>query len=138
MNKEKYYKDFGLTKITDKDWLNKQELYNLFKRPTTDSDINAPKFNQTYGKNVDHQADLLFLPNDDGYRYALVVTDVATRLSDAQPLKNKHSVDVKKAFETIYNRKILSKPEFITVDSGTEFKSHVKDYFKENNIIYKV
>lgn len=137
-NKNTYYKDFGLTKIHDKDWLKKQELHNLFKRPTKDKNVNSPKYDQTYGKDVDHQADLLFLPNDNGYKYALVVTDVGTRLSDAEPLKTKNTEEVLKAFKTIYSRGILSVPQYITVDSGSEFKSQVAQYFKDNDIVYKV
>ena len=35
------------------------------------------------------KADLLFLPNDNGYKYLLVVVDIATRKTDAEPIKNK-------------------------------------------------
>ena len=105
-----FYKDFGLLKKPDKKRLNKQELYLLYKRPQRDKGANAPSYNNTYSKDVDHQADLLFLPNDNGYRYALVVTDLATRLSDAEPLKSKDTHKVAKGFERIYNRKILDKP----------------------------
>ncbi len=57
---DKYYEDFGLTKIKDKKWLQKQELHNLFKKPQKRKSINTPHFNQTYSENVDHQADLYF------------------------------------------------------------------------------
>jgi hypothetical protein len=134
---DKYYEDFGLTKIKDKEWLQKQELHNLFKRPQKRKSINTPHFNQTYAENVDHQADLLFLPNDNGYKYALVVTDLATRISDAEPLKNKTANDVKSAFETIYDRGILKLPEFIYTDPGTEFKGAVKKYFEDNDVSIK-
>ena len=36
------------------------------------------------------QADLLFLPDDQGLKYALVVVDCASRLADAEPLKSKN------------------------------------------------
>ena len=133
----KYYKDFGLTKVKDKKWLEKQELYNLYKKPRKDNYANTAHFNQTYSPNVTHQADLLFLPNDDGYRYALVVTDIATKLSDAEPLKSKNSSEVKSAFEKIYKRNILKMPEFITMDSGSEFKGDVNKYFIDNNVTIK-
>src|ERR1700679_2620804 len=96
---DQYYKNFGLTKIKDKKWLNKQELYKLFKKPQKDNTTNTPHFNQTYDKNVDHQANLIFLPNDNGYKYVLVVIDITTRLSDAVPLKTKNSTEVIKAFK---------------------------------------
>ncbi len=134
---KKYYKNFGLTQIKDKKWLKNQELYNLFKKPLKDNKINTPHFNQTFSKDVDHQADLIFLPNDNGYKYALVITDIATRLSDAEPLKTKNSSEVLKAFKKIYNRNILSIPEFIYTDAGSEFKGTVKKYFENNNVEVK-
>ena len=134
---KKYYKDFGLTKIKDKKWLKKQELHNLYKKPKKDNYINTPHFNQTYSENVQHQADLLFLPNDDGFRYVLSITDVATKLSDAEPLKTKNSSEVKNVFEKVYKRHILKLPEFITTDSRSEFKGEVKKYFSDHNVIIK-
>ena len=69
-----------------------------------------------------HQADLLFLPNDDGYKYALVVVDVATGDTDAEPIKNKTPRDVMNAIKNIYERKYLNVPTFeLVVDSGNEF-----------------
>ncbi len=132
-----YYKNYGITKVKDKKYLKKQELYNLYKKPIKETYQQTPHFNQTYSANVDHQADLLFLPTDNGYKYALVVTDVATRLSDAVPLKSKSSETVINALKTIYNRGILSVPEYLYMDSGSEFKGEVKKYLEENNIGFK-
>jgi len=133
----KYYKNFGLTKVKDKKWLQKQELYNLFKKPIKDEHINTPHFNKTFSKDFDHQADLLFLPNDKGYKYALVVTDIATRLSDAEPLKTKNTSEVLKAFKRIYSRNILKLPDNIYTDAGNEFKGDVKKYFTNNDVVIK-
>lgn len=80
---------------------------NLTQVPRKDTKENATKFNVSV-KNAVHQADLLFLPEDKGYRYALVVVDVATRSMDAEPLKSKKPEEVLKAFRTIYKRKYLS------------------------------
>ena len=44
-----------------------------------------------------YQADLLFLPNDEGYKYALVVVDIGSGLCDAEPLKSKKTTEVKSA-----------------------------------------
>ena len=75
------------------------------------------------------QADLLFLPKDEGYRYALVVVDVATRAMDAEPLKEKKTEAVLQAFRKIYARKYLKWPtKFLQVDSGSEFKSVVANF----------
>lgn len=132
---ETFYKDFGITPIKDKKNLKQQELYNLFKKPIKDYD--PPKYTNSYSKNYNHQADLLFLPDDNGFKYALVVTDIATRISDAEPLKSKNSDDVKKAFKKIYDREILKLPYRIDLDSGTEFKSSVKKYFEDNGVFIK-
>lgn len=135
---EKFYKDFDISGVKNKKQLQKQELYNLFKKPPREKPEQMAHFNQTYSANVDHQADLLFLPNDGGYKYALVVTDVATRLSDAEPLRNKESKDVVKAIDKIYKRGILKEPQVLTVDSGTEFKGAFLTYLNKNKIGVKV
>ena len=131
-NKEKYYTDFGISKV-DKDFLRKQELYNLHKKPKKDSPINTPHI-QVDEPNVVQQADLLFLPHDDGFKYALIVVDLGSRLTDAVPLKDKKSESVKKAFQEIYKRGILKIPKRMEVDPGAEFKGEVKDYFDKHGV----
>lgn len=136
---KKFYEDFDLTnaKKENKAALNKQEVRNLYKRPPKERKKEMGDYNFTYEPNMHHQADLLFLPEDEGYRYALVVVDLATHLCDACPLKNKYSSDVKDAFETIYDRGIIEMPKILTMDSGTEFKGEVIKYLKENGIRYR-
>ena len=56
------------------------------------------------------QADLLFLPTDQGEKYTLVVVDVASRYTDVKPLSSKTSGRVAKAFLKIYSRKKLKFP----------------------------
>ena len=111
---------------------------NLIDVPTKDKGANATKFNVSV-KNAVHQADLLFLPEDKGYRYALVVVDVATRSMDAEPLKSKKPEEVLKAFRTIYRRKYLKWPKsFLHVDPGSEFKGVVVKEFQKKGIIVRV
>lgn len=93
--------------------------------------------------NVVHQADLLFLPNDDGHRYLLVVTDVATRLTDAVPLKEKTQDATIKGFKKIYSRsgkkRILESPIAMQTDAGKEFVGDTtRAYFKTNGIALRV
>lgn len=91
---------------------------------------------KSYKKNAVHQADLLFLPTDDGFKYALVVVDVFDRSLDAEPLRTKNPEDVLKAFEKIYRRKYLSVPTHqLKIDSGSEFKGVVSDYFINKGIL---
>ena len=66
---------------------------NLLLRPQKDNNENTPH-TENPTQNAIHQADLLFLPEDEGYRYALVVVDLATRKTDAEPLKTKDSKTV--------------------------------------------
>ena len=98
--------------------------------------INIPKF-QNFVKNNCHQADLLFLPSDRGYKYLLVVVDICTRLIDAEQIKDKNASSVVKAFKKNYNRDILDIPTNINCDAGTEFHGETKKYFDDFNINVK-
>lgn len=109
----------------------------LLEVPKRDVPRLAPK-QEAYIKDAEHQADLLYLPTDNGYRYALVVVDVATRLADAEPLKTKKSDEVLRAIKRIWKRKPLNRPTiFLKVDNGGEFKKSFDQYFKSNGIIIK-
>jgi hypothetical protein len=92
-------------------------LNNLTKVPTKDSNLTMPHTTEEEKYAVE-QADLLFLPDDDGFKYLLVVVDVATRLTDAEPLKSKESKVVLKAMQKIFKRKILKIPKRLEVDAG--------------------
>lgn len=106
-----------------------QLLDNLLKVPKRDANIDTPH-TQNPTQNAIHQADLLYLPDDEGYKYCLVVVDIATRTTDAQPLKERTSKVVLAAIKKIYKRKYLKEPiERIEVDSGSEFKDEFKRYF---------
>lgn len=130
-----FYANFGILSKPKKN--DNNELSNLYKIPKEDKGVNAPKF-QSYDPMMIHQADLLFMPEDHGYKYALVVTDIGTRKTDAVPLKSKDSKFVLDGFKKIYNGKILKKPKQLDVDAGNEFKAHVSDYMKKNNVDIRV
>ena len=133
---DKYYTDFGISEIKNKSELKKQELFNLYRKPKKDKGENMPHI-QVLNSNIIHQADLLFLPNDDGHKYALVVVDLSSKLCDAVPLKNKSSANVLEAFKQIYKRGPLKYPKRIEVDPGTEFKGDVKEYFEKQGIFLR-
>ena len=109
--RDTFYSDFGLTKLP-KDWLDKQELYNIFKKPKKDNKLSMPMF-YNFEENNTHQADILYLPKDGDYGYCLVVTDVATGKTDAEPLKEVSSKTTTEAIKKIYKRNILSRPDKI-------------------------
>lgn len=130
-----WYRTMGISGVTKQE--KGQELYNLYKKPIKDKGVNVPHFYNRVKDNI-HQADLLFLPTDSGYRYALTVVDVASRTVDAEPLKSKKAMEVKEAFEKIYQRKNLTLPSRIEVDDGGEFKADVAKYFREKNVSVRV
>jgi hypothetical protein len=135
---ELFYSDFELSKVPKK-YLDNQELYNLFKKPPKEKKNDMPRY-YNFEENNTHQADLLYLPEDKGFKYCLVVVDVATGKTDAEPLKNRSASDVLAAIKRIYNnyrRKILKTPELLIVDSGSEFQGPFLEYFKYNKVRVK-
>ncbi len=110
--------------------------YKLMKAPKKDKGVNMPRF-QVLKPNIIQSADTLFLPNDKGFKYLLVVVDQSRKL-DAQPLRIKTAPAILNAFKAIYERKILKLPKRIEVDAGSEFKGVVKQYFEGNNVDIRV
>ena len=111
------------------------ELKSLYQIPKREKGQEMPHY-QIFSDGL-QQADLLFLPHDNKFNYALVVVDIDSRRCDAEPITTKSSENVVKAFEKIYKRKILDKPIMITFDNGKEFKGETRDYFKEQDIKVK-
>lgn len=98
--------------------------------------------------NVNAQADLLFLPEDQEYKYILSYVDEA-RIADAVPLKTKQTPEVLKAFKRIYSRTDkqrrrlgirtkLRPPSLLKVDDGGEFKGIVKKFFENKKTYVRV
>ncbi len=108
----------------------------LTKKPGVEKGSDKP-FIPLEGPNFIHQVDLLFLPEDQGYKYALVATDVGTRLVDAVPLKSKQPKGIIDGLKTIHTNGILEKPFRVHVDSGTEFKGDVKKWLTKNEVKVK-
>ena len=109
-------------------------LANLYKTPHRERGSDMAHF-QTLMPNTIHQADLVFLPHDHGYKYLLVVIDACNRKFDAIPLKVKESDVVAKAFKVIYEEhNILKFPKLMQFDNGSEFKGDVKDYFYNHEV----
>jgi hypothetical protein len=108
------------------------ELKSLYQIPIKESGHEMPHY-QVFEDGW-QQSDLLFLPMDNKYNYALVVVDIHSRKCDAEPITNKTSETVTKAFEKIYKRNILQFPTHMVCDSGSEFKGETRHYFKENGV----
>ena len=115
----------------------KNVLDQLFIRPNIDK--NGDQATMPYiTPNYWQMADTLYLPNDKGYMYALVVCDVGSRLVDAEPMKSRDSEDLKIAFRKIYKRHILSKPKVLTTDAGTEFRGQVEQFLESIGIHHNI
>lgn len=125
-----YYETLDLTKVKNPSNLNDELMYQLYRTPV---EKYMPKYS-SIEKNNTHMCDLLYLPDDEGYKYALVVVDVGSRLCDAQPMKNRTAKTTLDAIKAIYNRKILTMPSVLKCDDGSEFKSTFAKYFKDNNV----
>lgn len=114
------------------------ELNQLYKKPIPESGIYMPVA-QVFAKNVYHQGDVLYMPEDKGFKYILVCVDMFDGSLDAEPIKAVNDTNVINAFKEIFKRKYLKFPKFITFDKGNEFKGNkITEYFKSNgtNIKY--
>ncbi len=127
-----YYDKFNLSAIGSEKLLRESdELAQLMTKPPTDKQRkkNNDITRKIVGaKNAVHQADLLSLPSDDGYKYALVVIDLATREVQAEPLKDKTANTVRNALNKIYKKEGWKFPERLEVDSGGEFSKIINEH----------
>ena len=84
-------------------------------------------------------ADILELPETNkGFKYLLVVVDLATDEFDIEPMKKKEASTVVISMKKMFNRKHIKKPyASIKTDGGGEFKDAFDKYCYENNILHK-
>ena len=160
-NTQKYYNSFGLDRSIPRSFLKRQELNQLFAIPKKEPNDSMPHFYNFVEDNT-HMADILFLPTDTykkkKYAYALVVVDVATGGTDAEPLEKNDEYEMTSdgkqlktkwngptpketldALMRIYKRgTYLKKPKLLITDSGKEFISPLfQDYLEKNAIQWK-
>ena len=84
-----------------------------------------------------HQIDLLHLPNDSGFQYALTLVDVASRYKGARPLRNKTAVATLNALLDIYEKdEYLKWPAIINADKGGEF-SKIKKECEDRDTVFQ-
>ena len=134
-----FYSSLGIAKVKpqDKQHLEKETLYKLYKKPKKEKGKTMPHFENNVAGQV-QQADILYLPDDNGFKFCLVVVDVADHTIDAQQLKTITAESVRNGFKIIYKREILKMPNYeMIVDRGSEFKGVVRTYFNNNNVIVK-
>ena len=112
---EDYYKTSGLKKIPKGtkrgDVLKDEELFQLYKTPKKDKGNSAPHIDkQDIEPKAILQADLIYLPDDKGFRFALVCVDINTGYTDAEPIKERIYGDAEstlKAYKKITAREPL-------------------------------
>jgi hypothetical protein len=109
----------------------KEELNQMYQKPVSEKRGQMPVA-QVFEKNVYYQADIMYMPEDKGYKYILVCIDMYDGSVDAEPLKTKDNETVIKGFRKMFSRKYLDYPFMITLDQGSEFKSSTKNYFNKN------
>lgn len=91
------------------------------------------------GLHTDWQADLAIFDKlarqNDGYRYLLVCIDVLSRQLFVAPVRSKRSVDMREAFEKIFQSAHGVLPWKISTDQGLEFNARAMlEYFREKDI----
>jgi hypothetical protein len=108
------------------------ELNQLYKKGLPETGKNIPVA-QVFNKDIYYQADILYLPEDEGFKYLLVCIDLYDGSLDAEPVKELKPTDIIEAFKEIFKRNYLKFPKFITFDKGQEFKGDdIINYFKKN------
>jgi hypothetical protein len=110
------------------------------KRIRSQREYNNFEDNIRLEKNCNYMSDILFLPTAKyGFKYLLIVLDIATRQFDCEKLKNKDSTTVLKAFKKICNNSdYLTIPKYsLITDSGSEFKGLFQDYLYNESIFHK-
>lgn len=109
----------------------------LYKIPKMDKYNDATIFTKI-AENKLQFIDTLYLPNDKGMQYGLVLVDQGSRKLDVEPMKNRSSKDIVNALKKIYARKILLKPLVIVSDDGSEFKKDFKIALQNLHITHKI
>ena len=78
-----FYTSLGIAKVKpqDKKHLENETLYKLYKKPKKEKGKTMPHFENNVAGQV-QQADILYLPDDNGFKFCLVVVDVADHIID--------------------------------------------------------
>ena len=108
----------------------------LLEVPKKEKKLETPT-TDVFERNNTHQIDLLYLPDDKGYKYALVCVDLAyPRYIGVEKLKNKKPEAVKTALLEIYKKykKYLKLPDILECDMGSEFKGDFMEYFNKKGL----
>lgn len=119
-----------------KDFLNKQAVFQIHKKPT----VKFTNFIRTGAPTFEFHMDLLdmtkFYSNLQPYRYILIVVDIFSKKAFASAMKNKTSEETKTNLQECF--KVLGIPKVILSDDGSEFKGEAEKYMSSLNILHLV
>lgn len=117
-------------------------ISHLLSRTTTKL-YKQPKKQKLFGKNYlpesgfHHQIDILYLPNDNGFKYLLNVIDLFDSRCDAIALKQQGMENLVQALQHLYDNSMnIVKPKLIQADQQFN-NNYFKDWCNENDINYK-
>ena len=115
---------------------NNKNIYDLHQIPINREKKNEPK-TPIQKINTTQQCDILYLPDDNGYKFLFVLIDY-NRFVAVRPLKTITAKDIIRCFKYIYRNTVLNYPFIIQMDNGKEFNNKfIKAYFKnKSNIKY--
>ena len=111
----------------------------LTKKRVRTKEFNSFSDNYRREANCNFMLDLLFLPTAKyGMKFLLVCLDIATRKFDIEPIKDKTSTIVLKAFKKMIKRQYISLPKYsVITDGGSEFKGLFQDFMFNESIFHK-
>ena len=111
----------------------------LTKKRIRAKEYNSFSDNYRREANCNFMLDLLFLPTAKyGMKFLLVCLDIATRKFDIEPIKDKTSTIVLKAFKKMIKRQYISLPKYsVITDGGSEFKGLFQDFMYDESIFHK-
>lgn len=124
-----------------KELIKKLNIDERYTKPRLEKQkvFNSIKHNIPMVEDVNFMADTLYLPETkEGFKYLLVVVDLATNDFDIEPMKNIDTKTTAAAFQTMMKRKYLNFPNFIRTDDGTEFKDKFTKMLTKNDVLQKI
>lgn len=114
---------------------NKEEIKQLYTLPKKELEYPHLKI---LSPNVFHEIDILYLPNDNGYKYLLTIIDVHNSLCDARALKTMKMDDIIHSLDNIYDEQMyLTYPKLLQSDNQFD-NSEMKQWCHSHNIKLKI
>lgn len=123
-----------------KELIKELNIDERFTKPRlkTQQVFNKVKDNLPMIEDFNFMADTLYLPETkEGYKYLLVVVDLASNEFDIEPMKNVDTKTTSSAFQKMMKRKYLNFPKIIRTDAGSEFKDKFTKMLTKNDVLQK-